>query len=334
MVSLLEVIPRRSRTAKYEVVVNGDVFRAEDGAYGSATSRPGQTVITGAISSSERSHKFLVRHSEPLQFQIRGPVTKQVRPNVEGFSPTISERDERFVGPPERTGGGPPEDGVPAQPPPQAPAFGIPGRDSVPNERVKRGMPFADNLLADKTAVRNSRVGGILQWQANQNPGTELPVKAVLSANNPQRPLEAIRQVLSGGQAPSGTSGLAAPDVERESGNVVTFRIRGQQAERLEQIEGAMFFMEGTDAVAVGNTGVPVAGGAAGSRSTSNGSTNGAANGGAANGGATTGSGSRESSGQPAPQDRIISGVPDALLGAGLFASGVAVLAYTSSSGE
>jgi hypothetical protein len=315
MISQLEVIPRQSKAAQYEVVVNGDVFRAEHGAYGSATSRPGQTAITGTISPSERSHTFLVRHSEPLEFQIRGPVTKQVRPNVEGFSPTISEPDERFVGPPEGRAG--------AKPPPQAPAFGIPGRDAVPNERVKRGMPFADNLLADKTAVRNSRVGGILQWQANQNPGAELPVKAVLSANNPQRPLEAIQQVLSGGQAPSGTSGLAATESAQPSGKVVTFRISGQQAERLEQIEGATFFLEGTGAVAIGTVGVPVAGG-----TTQNGQPGGAN--GAASGGATTGSGARESSAQPAPKDRIISGVPDALLGTALFASGVAVLAYTS----
>jgi hypothetical protein len=189
-------------------------------------------------------------------------------------------------------------------------------------------MPFADNLLADKTAVRNSRVGGILQWQANQNPGAELPVKAVISANNPDRPIGAIQSVSRGGGAQVGVSGLGASGDSSGSQTVVTFRVTSQQAEKLERIEGATFYLEGTDAVAVGNTGVPVAGRAAGNRSTSNGST------GAANGGATTGSGSRESSAQPAPQDRIISGVPDALLGAGLFASGVAVLAYTSSSGE
>jgi len=327
MVSQLKIIPRTSKTANYEVVVNGDVFRAEDGSYGSATSRPGQTLITGRISRSERDHKFLVEHSQPLKFEIRGPVTKQVERDIQGFSPTDIQRPSPVrVGPPERAGGGSSAGRVPAQPPPQAPAFGIPGRDSVPNDRVKRGMPFSDNLLADKSAIKNSRVGGIIQWQANQNPSKEIPVKAVLSANNPERPLEAIRQVVGGGSSQSGTSGLGlgASGVERQSETQVTFTITGQQAEKLESIEGATFFMEGTNAAAVGNTGVPVNGSTSQNGSTQNGS----------NGKATTGSGSNGGSSQQPAQDRVIGGVPDALLGAGLFAAGATILVLTSSSGE
>jgi len=322
MISLLKIVPRTSKTANYEVVVNGDVFRAEDGSYGSATSRPGQTVITGAISPAEHTHKFLVRHEGPLNVDTRGPVTKQIERNVQGFSPTSVERPSRVpVGPPERAGGG----GSQGSPPPQAPAFGIPGRDPVPNDRVKRGMPFSDNLLADKSAIKNSRVGGLIQWQANQNPSKEIPVKAVLSANNPERPLQAIKQAVGGGSAQSGTSGLGlgASTVERTSETQVRFTITGQQAEKLESIEGATFYLEGTEAMAVGNAGVPVNGGTSGG-TTANGS----------NGSATTGGSSNGGSSKPASQDRIIGGIPDALLGAGLFAAGATVLVLTSSGGE
>jgi hypothetical protein len=102
----------------------------------------------------------------------------------------------------------------------------------------------------------------------------------------------------------------------------VTFTITGQQAEKLESIEGATFYVEGTQAAAVGNTGVPVNGDAApGDGGTMQ------------NGDTTTGNGSSNGQTQPA-QDRIIAGVPDALLGAGLFAAGATVLVLTSSSGE
>lgn len=318
MVSLLKVIPQTSKSANYEVLVNGDVFRAQDGSYGSATSRPGQTIITGTISPSENAHKFLVRHQNPLKVDARGPVTKQVEQDVKGFSPTGAQQSNP-------TPGGPPES-VPAEPPPQAPAFGIPGRDAVPNDRVKRGMPFSDNLLNDKSAIRNSRVGGLVQWHANQSPSKEIPVKAVLSANNPERPLQAIQQTVGGGQGQTGTSGLGlgTSDVTRQSETQVTFTVTGQQAEKLESIEGATFYMEGTDAAAVGNTGVPVNG------QTSNGGTT---NGGS-NGGATSGSGGNGSSKTAPSKDRIIAGVPDALLGAGLFAAGVTALVLTSSSGK
>lgn len=326
MVSLLKIIPRTSKTADYEVVVNGDVFRAEDGSYGSATSRPGQTLITGSISPGEHTHKFLVEHSQPLKFDIRGPVTKQVERDIKGFSPTGVQRPSpEFVGPPDRAGNGSSAGQVPAEPPPQAPAFGIPGRDPVPNNRVKRGMPFSDNLLADKSAIKNSRVGGLIQWHANQSPSKEIPVKAVLSANNPERPLQAIKQAVGGSSAQSGTSGLGlgASTVQRQSETQVTFTVTGQEAEKLESIEGATFYMEGTDAAAVGNTGVPVGG-----STSTNGSTNGS------NGQATTGGGgSNGGSSQPA-QDRVIGGVPDALLGAGLFAAGATLLVLTSSSGN
>jgi hypothetical protein len=334
MISRLEIVPRTSSAANYEAVVNGDVFRAEDGAYGSATSRPGQTVITGSISPAEGSHKFLVRHSGALAVQLRGPVTKQVEEDAEGFSPTVSRQPAG--GAPGKGSTQAPQEKLLAK----APAFGIPGRDAVPNERVKRGMPFSDNLLGGKTAVRNSRVGGILQWQANQNPGAELPVKAVISANNPDRPIEAIEKVAggrgAGGGASFSMSGLSARGLGASGGSqggqtVVTFQITGQQAEKLERIEGATFFLEGTSGTAVGNVGVPVSGGMM-----QNGSTGAGPNGGAPNGSgaSTSGSGSNGGGTPPASKDRIISGIPDALLGAGLFAVGAMTLAYTSRSAQ
>jgi len=283
-------------------------------------------VITGSISPAEGSHKFLVRHSGPLSAQIRGPVTKQVEEDAEGFSPTVSRQPAG--GAPGKGSTEPPQEKLLAK----APAFGIPGRDAVPNERVKRGMPFSDNLLAGKTAVRNSRVGGILQWQANQNPGAELPVKAVISANNPDRPIEAIEKVAGGRGTGSGASfsmsGLGASGGSQGGQTVVTFQVTGQQAEKLERIEGATFFLEGTSGTAVGNVGVPVSGGMM-KNSSAGGSPNASSN-----GASTSGSGSNGGGTPPASKDRIISGIPDALLGAGLFAVGAMTLAYTSRSAQ
>lgn len=326
MVSLLKVIPKNAQAANYEVVVNGDVFRAENGSYGSATSRPGKTIITGEISSSERDHKFLVEHSEPLEFQIRGPVAKQVEKDISGFSPTLAKKPPAGQ-PPERAPG-PPGSKRKAPPALQAPEFGIPGRDFVPSRRVKRGMPFSDNLLAEKSAVRNSRVGGLIQWHANQNPSREIPVKAVLSANNPERPLQAIKQIVSGGSSQAGTSGLglSGSAVQRQSDTQVTFTVTGQQAEKLERIEGATFFMQGTSAASVGNEGVPVNGSS--TKSAAGGSTNGSS------GKATTASGGSNGGSTPPAQDRVVSGIPDALLGAGLFAAGTTLLVLTTSGGN
>jgi hypothetical protein len=290
MVSLLKILPRASTKVSYEAVIRGDVYRAEDGSYGSVTSRPGETVITGQITQSESDHKFLVRHQGPLQVQTNGKVTTQVEEGVEALSATSP--------------GGPSFKG---KPPAAAPSFGIPGESSVPNERVKRGMPFADMLLADKTAVRNSRVGGILQWQANQKPGEMLPVKAVLSASNPDRPFSQIK------------SALNTKDLRRTGETRATFLIRGTDAELLSQIDGASYFLEGTNLAA--STGVPVGGGA-GSGMPGQGPSGG--------GGPTSGSGGNDSTGDSRRSDRIIQGVPDAMLGAGIFVFGVGAVIYSS----
>jgi len=334
MISRLEIIPRTSQTANYEVVVNGAVFRAEDGAYGSVTSRPGQTVITGSIPASVRAHKFLVRHSGPLKFQIRGPVTKQVEEDVEGFSPTITRQGAGMPGVP---GGAVPGGQPGAGPPLKAPAFGVPGRDSIPNARVKRGMPFAGTLLAGKTAIRGSRVGGLLQWQANQNPGMELPVKAVISANNPERPIEAIKRVARSSRAQVSLSGLNAPGLgahggNQEAGTVVTFRVAGQQVEKLEEIEGATFYLEGSVAAPVGNTGVPVGGDGHVQNGSTGGGRGAGSGGGPATGPGPNGASPNGEAAQPKSKDRIISGIPDAFLGAGLFVAGTAALVATSRS--